>query len=312
MSSVLQTKDELQMVNESSTPPAGSGNPQPEPARERISAFIITYNEESNIDDCLASVDFCDEIVVVDSFSSDQTVEKAKAAGAVIFQRPWPGYREQKAFGLKNSSHEWVFNLDADERVSPELRESILDLLRLDYIDNRSGVSAEDRVNGYYISRVVFYLGRWWRRGGWYPEFRLRLFRKNYTEWGGVDPHEKPIVSGPTATLPGEILHYTYRSIDEQFVRLNNHSSVAAREELARGTKAGLMSLLTKPLVRMIKFYIFKRGYREGMPGLVVAMIEGYYTFMKYAKIWGRRFQAEQEAAAKSASAAASSKGEIG
>ena len=276
--------------------------------REKISAFVITFNEEINIDECLASLSFCDEVVVVDSFSTDSTVERATTAGAKILTRAWPGYREQKAYGLKNSSHEWVLNLDADERVSPELRDNILKLLRQDYLEKKASTDgsapAGEPINGYYISRVVFYLGRWWRRGGWYPEYRLRLFRKGATEWGGVDPHEKPIVSGRTEMLGGEILHYTYRTIDEQFVRLNNHSSVAAREELARGTKAGLFSLLTKPMVRMVKFYVFKRGYREGMPGLVVALIEGYYTFMKYAKIWGHRYQAkkEEEAARQGAS----------
>jgi glycosyltransferase involved in cell wall biosynthesis len=256
-------------------------------AREAISAFVICFNEEEYIADCLKSLSFCDEIIVIDSFSSDRTIEICTELGARVIQRRWPGYREQKAFGLAEAAHEWVLNVDADERVSPELRQSILGVLREAWRKKQRGEQdAEDNPVAYSVSRVVYYLGRWWRRGGWYPEYRVRLMRKSRTAWGGVDPHEKPIIHGRVAQLSGEIQHFTYRNIHEQLERLNAYSSVAAAEEYKRGRRTSLALLIFNPLLRMVKFYILKKGYREGLAGLVVSVIEGYYTFMKYAKLW--------------------------
>jgi glycosyltransferase involved in cell wall biosynthesis len=247
----------------------------------RISAFIVCFNEADQIEECLESLSFCDEVIVVDSFSTDNTIELAQRRGAKVVQRAWPGFREQKAYGLSLCSNEWVLNLDADERVSEELRASILKLLDLPLNDADPG-----QINGYYISRVVYYLGRWWRKGGWYPEFRLRLLRKSKTVWGGVDPHEKPIVSGKTERIEGELLHYTYDDLHEQLQRMESYSTMAAREDFERGKKTRLFQLVISPVIRALKFYLFKRGYREGTAGLIVAIIEGYYTFMKYAKLW--------------------------
>lgn len=276
-------------------PPVNEGNntgpaeeTRAEPGREQISAFIVCYNEEDQIADCLESLTFCDEIVAIDSFSTDSTVEICRSYGAKVIQHPWPGYRQQKAFGLSRTMNEWVINLDADERVSPELRENILVVLKEDYERKRAGVRSDpkDEVNGYAINRVVYFLGRWWRRGGWYPEYRVRFFRKSKVIWGGVDPHEKPIVEGKTKRLDGEILHYTYKNMDEQLSRLQNFSSIAAVEEFKRGKRATVGQLLLNPLLRSFKFYVVKKGYREGVAGLIVSIIEGYYTFMKYAKLW--------------------------
>ncbi|MCC6219741.1 MAG: glycosyltransferase family 2 protein [Deltaproteobacteria bacterium] len=254
--------------------------------RVPISAFVITYNEEDHITACLSSLDFCDEVIVIDSFSTDNTVNIAKSLGAKVIQRKWPGYRDQKAFGLESVSNEWVLNLDADECVSEELRERILEILGREKAGDLSSLS----INGYYINRVVHYLGRWWRRGGWYPEYRLRLFRKSQTKWGGSDPHEKPIVSGPTARIGGEIYHYTYRNMDEQFERLHRFSSIAAKDEFLKGRRCSIASLLLNPILRTLKFYVLKRGFREGKAGFIIAVTEGYYTFMKYAKLWEHEF----------------------
>ena len=262
-------------------------------AREPVTAFVICFNEEEQIAECLSSVQFCDEVLVIDSFSTDRTAQIAESMGARVIQRKWPGYREQKAFGLSQCTYEWVVNLDADERVSPELRDNILRVLREEYSLRGKG---QDHKNlaGYYVNRVVFYLGRWWRKGGWYPEYRLRFFRKSQVIWGGVEPHEKPIVSGVTAILPGELSHFTYKNMDEQFARLHSLSSIAASHEYEDGKRATLLSLLFNPILRMLKFYFLKKGYREGMAGLVVAVSEGYYTFMKYAKIWEHEFNAKR------------------
>lgn len=262
--------------------------------RSLISAFVICFNEQEQITDCLKSLSFCDEVILIDSFSTDDTVGIARNLGAKIIQRTWPGYREQKAYGLTVVAHEWVVNIDADERVSDELRESILKVLEDDY-DHKP---ATQRIAGYYVNRVVYHLGRWWRRGGWYPEYRLRVFRKSAVSWGGVEPHEKAIVRGETASLSGELYHFTYKDIDEQFSRLHSLSTIVAREEYNSGRRASFLSLLINPILRMLKFYVLKRGYREGMAGFVVAGVEGCYTFMKYAKLWGLEYQHGRASAA--------------
>lgn len=280
--------------------------------REPVSAFVVCYNEEANISDCLKSLSFCDEIVVIDSFSKDRTVEICRQLGAKVIQRPWPGYKEQKAFGLATCSHEWIINLDADERVSDELRENVLRVLREERRRKLETANCPtEEINGYSVNRVVYYLGRWWRRGGWYPEYRVRFLRKSKTVWGGIDPHEKPIVDGRIAQLPGEILHFTYRSMEDQLQRLQNFAAVAAREDHKRGRRSNLFLLLVNPFLRTFKFYILKKGYREGTAGLIVSVFEGYYTFMKYAKLWEHELressgQEETVASSSTTSAAAS------
>ena len=247
--------------------------------REPISAFVITYNEQDDIEECLKSISFCDEILVIDSFSTDETPELARQLGARVIQRAWPGHREQKAFGLAQVEHEWVLNIDADERVSQELRKEILEILC------RKALK-DDGVNGYSINRVVYHLGRWWRKGGWYPEYRLRFMRRSATSWGGMDPHEKALVEGPIVRLSGEIYHFSFKDLADQFSRLDNYSSVSAQELLKSGKQVSCLSIFFNPLLRMFKFYILRKGYREGFAGLVVALAEGYYTFMKYSKLW--------------------------
>lgn len=257
---------------------------EPEIPRAKITAFIVCKNEETHIGPCIDSVAFCDEILVIDSFSTDRTPQICHEKGVRFLQRAWPGYREQKAFGLEESTHSWVFNLDADERVTPELRESILQVLQQDALAAQGKAAAT--VHGYRLNRIVYFLDRWWRRGGWYPEYRVRLVRKGFVEWGGVDPHEKPIVQGPVETLAGELEHYTYRDITAMFSRLSSHAAVAGNEECKRGVQFKLHLVVLNPLLRFVKFYIFKRGYREGLAGFIVAVSEAYYTFMKYATLW--------------------------
>src|SRR5438477_414102 len=169
--------------------------------RAPLSCTIICYDEEEGIRAALESVKWCDEIVVVDSFSTDRTVEICREYTDRIFQREWPGFVEQKAFALEQTRCAWVLNLDADERVSPELRREIEEVLR------------DPDADGYYVPRLVYYLGRWWRRGGWYPDYRLRLFRRDKVVWGGIDPHEKVILHGRSRRLRGPLLHYTYRDV---------------------------------------------------------------------------------------------------
>lgn len=254
-------------------------NSSPSAQRARISAFIICCNEERNIERCLESVQWCDEIVVVDSGSSDGTLEIVSRFTNAIFHRQWTGFVDQKRFALGKCSHEWVLNIDADEVVSPELKSEILQVLSLD-------VPEVSPINGYQLSRVVFYMGRWWRRGGWYPEYRLRLCRKSATTWGGNDPHEKASVTGRTKRLSGELRHYTYTDLSSQILALNRFSAAAAKTLHAKGERYSLFKLLLRPLSRFFKFYILKGGFREGLAGLIVAMAEAFYVFLKYAKLW--------------------------
>ncbi len=248
-----------------------------EPTAPLISAFIVCCNEERNIRRCLESVRWCDEILVIDSGSTDQTLEICREYTQRIFERPWPGFVAQKQFGLEQCRGEWILNLDADEEVSPELRDEILRAIEPPHSDG---------LNGFQLSRVVFYLNRWWRKGGWYPEYRLRLCRRAATTWGGKDPHEKATVVGRTKRLKGELRHYTYSDMGHQIRSLNNYSSTAARSMFENGKKASMIKLLFNPPARFLKFYLVKRGFREGLPGLIVALLESYYVFMKYAKLW--------------------------
>ncbi len=261
--------------------------------REPVSAFVVAFNEEQDIAACLESLEFCDEVVVIDSFSTDATVEICQAAGAKVIQREWPGYVKQKAFGLDAVQHQWVLNLDADERVSPELRASIEELLSEEYQRAQAGTPSE--CNGYEMNRVVYFLDRWWRSGGWYPEYRVRLMRKDVTTWGGNDPHEKPIVEGKIGRLNGELQHYTYKNLAQQIQQLHRFSSISAEQDFARGKRVNLRHLLLNPILRMLKFYLVKRGFREGIAGLIVAINEGFYTFMKYAKLWELEHQQQRE-----------------
>jgi glycosyltransferase involved in cell wall biosynthesis len=261
-----------------------------EPAKPMlpVSAFIIAFNEEKNIKECIESVAFCDEVIVVDSYSTDNTAQIAEALGARVIKRKWEGYKSQKAFALQSTKNEWVLNLDADERVSKELRNSIFEVLEKEYTTNNS--NQKNGVVGFEVNRVVFHLNRWWRIGGWYPEYRLRLFRKSFVTWGGVDPHEKPIIRGATRKLDGELYHYTYVNLADQFERLHKYSSLAAEEAYRMGVPFRVYQIFINPLLRTFKFYIVKRGYREGIAGLIVGIAEGYYTFMKYAKLWEMHF----------------------
>lgn len=249
------------------------------PARSTISAFIVCCNEEKQIRRCLASVAWCDEVVVVDSGSKDSTLAICNEFTNKIFHRPWSGYVEQKRHALSLCSSTWILNLDADEEVSPELRDEILGVLERDAVKS-------DDINGYHLSRVVYYLHRWWRKGGWYPEYRLRLCRRSTTSWGGEDPHEKAIVSGNTTRMTGELRHYTYEDIAYQVGRVNTLSSNAAVTLDRKGKRASIADIIVRPLIRFVKFYFFKGGYREGVAGFIVAWLEATQVLLKYSKLW--------------------------
>lgn len=243
-----------------------------------ISAFIVCKNEAASIERCLSSLSWCDEIVVVDSGSTDATLEICARHNCRIAHREWSGYVEQKSHALSLCTRPWILNLDADEEVSPELRDEIRSMLGRDAL-------GQVREDGFELLRVVFYLGRWWRKGGWHPERRLRLARRERVTWHGEEPHEHARVRGAVGRMRGELRHYTYRDIADHVNRLNAHSSAAARALHAKGRRAGLADLLLKPKARFFKFFLLRRGYREGLPGLLVAGMEAFYVYLKYFKL---------------------------
>ncbi len=250
--------------------------------RPKISAFVICCNEEKNIRRCLKSLEWCDEIVVVDSGSSDKTLEICKEFTQTVLHRDWTGHREQKQYALDNCKFDWVLSIDADEEVSPELKNQIIKELTFNYQNQ-----PEPEIKGYSLSRIVYFMSRWWNKGGWYPEFRLRLIYKPATYWGGVDPHDKAIVKGKVKKITeGALYHYTYSDLFHQIECLNQHSTDAANRMHSRGKKVTILNLLINPISRFIKFFLIKKGYREGMYGFIVAINEAWYAFLKYAKLW--------------------------
>lgn len=239
--------------------------------RRRISCFVVCQDEEQDVPACLESVAWCDEIIVVDGGSRDRTVEICRRFTDQVFHNPWPGYVEQKRVAFAKTTCEWVLNLDADERVSPALRDEILALLQ----------NPPANVHGYYMRRLVFYLGRWWHRGPWYPGWRLRLVRRSHSAWGGTDPHDLAIVRGRTARLRCPLLHYTYRDISDHLDSMNRLTDVAAR---GGGRPPTASSLIVRPTWRFAWTYLGAKGYREGFAGFFVCATAAFYVFLRLAK----------------------------
>jgi glycosyltransferase involved in cell wall biosynthesis len=251
--------------------------PQPElNERPTVSAIVVCFNEENNIGACLASLRWCDEIVVVDSFSTDRTVEICRQYTDRIIERKWAGYRDQKAFAHSQATKDWVLLVDSDERVTPELRDEIKEAL----------VAHAGTYAGFSVPRLVFYLGRWWRRGGWYPDYDVRLFRRDRATWGGTDPHEKILVDGKVHRLRNPLHHYSYRNIEDHVQRINSFTSISSRELFKNGKRCRLGDVLFRPAFRFFRSYVLKRGFLEGFAGFYVAVTAAVYVFLRYAKLW--------------------------
>ncbi|HUT55992.1 MAG TPA: glycosyltransferase family 2 protein [bacterium] len=242
-----------------------------------LSVAIVCMDEEDRIGQCLSSVKFADEIVVVDSGSRDRTLEIAGRFTSVIHHREWKGWRDQKAWAAKRCKNEWVLTLDADEAVSGELQKEILELLARD----------EVRENGFTVPRRTHYLGRWVRHSGWYPDRKLRLYKKELAVFGGDDPHEVIEVPGPVGELHGDLIHYTYRDFRHHAAQITRYALVNAEARHQRGARAGVAALALRPPFAFLKLYVLKRGFLDGVPGLLIGVMNGwYYTFVKYARLW--------------------------
>jgi glycosyltransferase involved in cell wall biosynthesis len=243
------------------------------PSRVRLSAAVIAMNEEDKIGACLDSLSFADEIVVVDSGSTDRTVEIARLKGAKVVHHDWEGHIQQKNFAITQTTGEWVLSLDADERVSARLRGEILRVLE------------NPAADGYAIPRLVFYMNRWIRRCGWYPERKTRLFRRGLGTWAGENPHDRLDVAGRVGNLDGDIYHLSFDSISDHLRTIDNFTEIAARERVAKGERAGMVSILLRPPATFVKMYFLKLGFLDGAPGFVASGLSAYHVFCKYVKI---------------------------
>ena len=242
----------------------------------KISLCIITRNEEANLERCLRSASFADEIVVVDSESDDRTVDVARRLGARVVVEPFRGHVQQKARAVELASHRWVLCLDADEELSEALRREI----------ERLHDSEPGPVAGYELPRKTHYLGAFIEHGGWWPEFRLRLFDRQAGGWTGHDPHDRVEVEGAVQRLQGPLYHYNYRDLRHHLDKVNSYTSIMAKGMLERGKRPSLAAALLRPPGRFLKMFVLKRGFLDGWRGFVVATIGAFYVFLKYAKLW--------------------------
>jgi len=240
-------------------------------------ACVITYNEEKNLRECLESVAWLPHIVVIDSGSSDRTVEIAREFTDRVTVTDWPGHVEQKTRAVLAAPTDWVFCIDADERVTPELRAELERVLA----DTPASPA-------YSVRRKTRYLGRWILHGGWYPDRKVRLFDRRHARWGGVNPHDHVQVDGRTEDLDGDLLHYTYRDIHHHLETIDFFTDIAAREKERQGQRPRVWKMLCKPPARFVRMYFLKRGYRDGFAGFIVASFGALYVLLKEAKLWER------------------------
>jgi len=244
--------------------------------QSRLSACIITYNEADRIEDCLRSVSFCDEVLVVDSHSTDSTRESARALGARVIERDWPGYRSQKQFAVDAAASDWVLCLDADERITPELRNEI-EVLRARGFAGCSGWS---------VPRITDYFGRFLRHGNAYPDRLIRLFDRRHGGWIGAEIHENTRVTGRVGRLQGHLEHFSYRSMTDHQLRMARYADLMAHALYARGKRCGLLKVLVNPQWRFLRGYFIRLGFLDGWRGLVFALVEANYVRRKYLGLY--------------------------
>jgi len=241
----------------------------------KLTVTVITHNESANIAAALESVRWADEIVVVDSESTDDTITTARRFTDRVVVRPWPGYVAQKNFAAEQASHDWILSIDADERVSAPLAQEI-----------RTLMNGSPTVVGYRIPRVSFHFGRWIRSTDWYPDYQLRLYDRRRARWAGRYVHESVRADGPVGQLAGELQHYPYRDVSHHLQTMDRYTTLAARQMFEDGRRAGWIDILVLPRLAFVRNYILRGGFRDGMPGLVISAMNAYYVGLKFAKLW--------------------------
>jgi glycosyltransferase involved in cell wall biosynthesis len=250
--------------------------------RNGLSVAIITYNEKDNIRQCLESISWVDEIIVVDSGSDDGTVDICKEYGVRFFTEPWQGFARQKNSAVEKTTRYWVLSLDADESITAELKEEIEATINLSV--------AKD---GYYVARKNYFLGKWIKYCGWYPDYTLRLFKKGKGTFGEREVHESIDLTGSTGYLKNPMVHNTYKTISDYITRLDRYSTLAANELQKEKRKYGLWHIVLRPMYTFIHMYIIRLGFLEGYYGFILSLLYSFYTFAKYIKL--RELQSKEK-----------------
>ncbi|WP_020410675.1 glycosyltransferase family 2 protein [Hahella ganghwensis] len=240
----------------------------------KLSVTIITLNEAKRIRECIASVSFADEVLVVDSGSSDDTTEIARAAGARVIEEPWRGFGPQKQFAVDQAQNDWVLCLDADERPSPELAAEICQIMQ------------QPMFKAYTMPRCNTFLGRWLRHGEGYPDLSLRLFDRRNAVWSKDPVHEKVETESEIGQLKADLMHFSEDGINAYLAKQNRYTSLQAEQMHTRGKDFSVGQMIFSPLFRFFKFYILRRGFQDGIPGLIHILIGCMNSFLKYAKLY--------------------------
>jgi glycosyltransferase involved in cell wall biosynthesis len=245
---------------------------------EKISVYVLTFNNERTIERCLNSLRWADEVVIVDSYSTDNTLEICRCFTDKIYQRQWTNHQEQYQYAADLTTNRWLIFVDADEEVPSELAQEIQEELEIN----------NGQWDGYIVHRRTYYLGRWIQHGGWYPDYEIRLYDRNKGKWeGGL--HAKVTVEGRIKTMKNHYFHYTYRDISDQVQTIDRYSQIAVEDMFREGKKFSFINMLLNPPFRFIKEYIFKRGFLDGIPGVVIIISTMFYVFIKHAKLWERQ-----------------------
>ncbi len=242
----------------------------------RLSVVVITKNEEDNIEDCLKSVQWADEIVVIDSGSSDRTVEIAGKYTNKIFIEDWQGYSHAKNFGISKTTGDWILSIDADERVTPELADELKMLLR----ENNLPFS------GYQVARRAYFLGKWIKYCGWYPGYVTRFYKKGIGSYNEARVHEKFEFTGESGILKNDLLHFTDPSLDHYYKKFDTYTTLAAENLHLQNKKFRVSDITIRPVFTFFRMYILQRGFLDGKHGLVLCLLSAFYVFSKYVKLW--------------------------
>jgi glycosyltransferase involved in cell wall biosynthesis len=245
-----------------------------------VSVTIITRDEAAHIAAAIDSVAWADEILVVDSGSTDETVAIARGAGARVESRAWTGWVDQKNHAAALARHDWILSLDADERVTPALADEI-----------RAVLASEPRCVAYRIPRVSFHLGRWIRTTDFYPDYQTRLYDRRAARWRGRYVHESVAADGPVGRLRSELQHYSFENLADHIDRLNRYSTLAAQQMFENGRRASVVGLVVHPAAAFFRNYVLRRGFADGAAGLTLSAVNAYGVFMKMAKLRERQRQ---------------------
>jgi glycosyltransferase involved in cell wall biosynthesis len=241
----------------------------------KVSVTIIALNEAEHIGAAIDSAAWADEILLVDSGSSDATLDIARGKGATIVCRPWSGYVDQKNFAAERASHDWIFSLDADERIPPSLAEEI-----------RAVIATEPALRGYRVPRVTYHLGRWIRTTDFYPDYQTRLYDRRSARWRGKYVHESVAVDGAVGRLRHELEHYSFRDLRDQLDRINHYTTLAARQMHEAGRHATPFDLVVYPPAAFLRNYLLRRGVLDGTAGFTISAMNAFSVYLKFAKLW--------------------------